>query len=229
MRVFGRLVAVAVALLMAGAVAPAIAPNAAPAPVPRSEPAPWPGGPENAERAPADTFLAQLAATGRFRLGKPNSIALTPDGKAVLFLRSGPRSVVQDLYEYDVPSQKERVLLTAAGILRGAEERLTVEERARRERQRQSARGIVSYQLSRDGRRILVPLSGRLFVVERATGAVRELTGASGFPIDPRFSPDAAQVACVRDHDLYVTDVATGEEHRLTEGGGGDITNGEAA
>lgn len=198
------------------------------APAPQAQPSPRPGGPETADRAPPDTFLAQLAATGRFRRGKPNSITLTPDGKAVLFLRSGPRSIVQDLYEYDVPRRRERVLLTAAGVLSGAEERLTVEERARRERQRQSARGIVSYQLSRDGRRILVPLSGRLFVIERATGTVRELEGASGFPIDPRFSPDAAQVACVRDHDLYVTDVARGEERRLTEGGGGDISNGEA-
>jgi dipeptidyl-peptidase-4 len=181
-----------------------------------------------APEAPADSILAQLAATGGFRRGRPNSIALTPDGKAVLFLRSGPRDVVQDLYEYDVPQRKERVLLTATDILSGADEQLSIEERARRERQRQTARGIASFQLSRDGRRILVPLSGRLFVIERGSGTVRELKGAAGFPIDARFSPDAAQVACVRDHDLYVIDVASGKEHRLTEGGGGDLTNGEA-
>jgi len=178
--------------------------------------------------APLDTFLAQLAATNRFRLGRPNTITVTPDGKAVLFLRSGPRSTVQDLYEYDVRARRERALLTADGILHGANENLSVEERARRERQRQSGRGIVAYQLSRDGQRILVPLSGRLFVIERATGAVRELKSSGGFPIDPRFSPDGAHVACVRDHDLYVTDLATGAERRLTEGGGGAAANGEA-
>ena len=207
MRVFGRLAALA-ALLLALAAAPSSAASAI--------------------SAPLDTFLAQLAATGRFRLGRPNTITVAPDGKAVLFLRSGPRSIVQDLYEYDVARRKERVLLTAAGILAGADERLTVEERARRERQRQSARGIVSYHLSRDGRRILVPLSGRLFVIERATGAVREVQGAAGFPIDPRFSRDATQLACVRDHDLYVTDLATGVERRLTQDGGGNLANGEA-
>ena len=158
-------------LVLSGALASALWAVAAPAP--QAQPSPRPGGPEMVEGASADSFLAQLAATGRFRRGKPNSITLTPDGKTVLFLRSGPRSIVQDLYQYDVPQRRERVLLTAAGILSGADERLTVEERARRERQRQSARGIVSFQLSRDGRRILVPLSGRLFVIERATGAVR--------------------------------------------------------
>jgi dipeptidyl-peptidase 4 len=184
-------------------------------------------GPELRETT-ADPFLSQYAATSRFRRGKPASISLTPDGSAVLFLRSGPRSVVQDLYEYDVATGRERLLLTADSLLAGGDERLTVEELARRERQRQTARGIASYHLSRDGRRILVPLSGRLFVIERTGGAVRELKGAAGFPIDPRFSPDGSRVACVRDKDLHVIDVATGVERRLTHEGGGAITFGEA-
>ena len=199
----------------------------APAPVPTST-RPAPPAEDLTDDAPADSFLTQLAATSRFRRGKPTGIKLTPDGRSVLFLRSGPRSFVQDLYEYDVAKREERVLLTSESILKGAEERLTAEELARRERHRETARGIASYQLSRDGRRILVPLSGRLFVIERATGAVRELKGGAGFPLDPRFSRDAAQVACVRDRNLYVMDIASGAERRLTEGGGGTITYGEA-
>ena len=72
---------------------------------------------------------------------------------------------------------------------------------------RLAARGIASFELSRDGRRVLVPLSGRLFVVERATGDVKELRSAAGAAIDPRFSPDGTRVACVRGGDLYVLDV----------------------
>jgi len=177
---------------------------------------------------PAHSFLAQLAATSRFRRGRPTSISLAPDGSAVLFLRSGPRGFVQDLYEYDVATGHERLVLTADSLLAGGAEQLTVEELARRERQRQTARGIASFQLSRDGRRILVPLSGRLFVVERTGGAVRELKSAAGFPIDARFSLDASRVACVREKDLHVTEIATGVERRLTHDGGGSITNGEA-
>ena len=215
--------------IVVGSVALALVFGSAPSTV--SAPAPAPAGEGVAEPGgdtPADSFLTQLAATSRFRLGRPTSIALTPDGRSVLFLRSGPRSFVQDLYEYDVEAGRERVLLTADGVLRGAEERLSTDELARRERQRQTARGIASYQLSRDGRLILVSFSGRLFVVERAGGAVRELEGAPGYPIDARLSPDGMRLACVRNQDLYVTDIATGVERRLTEGGGGAIKHGEA-
>jgi dipeptidyl-peptidase-4 len=184
-----------------------------------------------AEEAVASTgvadpgFLAQYAATYRFRLGRPTSMTPTPQGDAVLFLRSGPRSFVRDLWQLDVDSGEERVLLTAGSILKGQEERLSVEEQARRERQRLVARGIARYTLSRDGRRILVPLAGRLFVVERADGSVRELKSDAGNPIDPQFSPDAERVACVRDGELHVVDVASGQERRVTSGAGGAIAN----
>ena len=52
-------------------------------------------------------FLEQYAATRRFSAGRPASIKLMPDGSAVLFLRSGPRSFVQDLYEFDVETGEE--------------------------------------------------------------------------------------------------------------------------
>jgi len=179
--------------------------------------------------APGDSsFLEQFASTFRFRHGQPNSVKITPEGDAILFLRSGPRSFVQDLWVYETDRRRERVLLTAESILRGAEEKLSPEEKARRERQRQTARGIASYELSKDGRRILVPLAGRLFVIERSSGDVKELKGAKGDPIDPQLSPDGTQVACVRDGDIYVTDIPSGEEHRLTTGATETLTHGLA-
>jgi len=225
----------AIALLaVATALAAVSGPSAAPAAV--SRPPAGDGGADLREGVSADSVLAQLAATSRFRRGQPVSLAWTPDDRSVLFLRSGPRSFVQDLYQYDIATGREREILTADSLLKGGIERLSVEELARRERQRQTARGIASFQLSRDGRWILVPLSDRLFVVERSSGAVHELARlvmagaktASGPPIDPRFSPDGTMIAYVLDHDLYVRDIATGLERRLTEGGGGAIANGEA-
>ncbi|MCH7592688.1 MAG: DPP IV N-terminal domain-containing protein [Planctomycetes bacterium] len=171
-------------------------------------------------------FIEQYAATRRFSLGRPRSIRPAPDGSAVLFLRSGPRSFVQDLYEFDTTTGRERLLLTADQILQGAEEQLSVEELARRERARMTARGIARYRLSKDGSRILVSLSGRLFVIDRASDGITELSSDKGFPIDARFSPDAKYVSCVRNGELYVTNFATGKEEQLTSGAGGNITNG---
>jgi dipeptidyl-peptidase-4 len=173
-------------------------------------------------------FLEQYAATGRFGSGRPTGIAITRAGDAVLFLRSGPRNFKRDLYEFNVTTGAERVLATAARLLGGAQEKLSAEEKARRERMRLSAGGIASFEISEDGSTVLVPLSGRLFLVERATGAIRELTSKSGSPIDPRFSPDGKQVACVRGGELYVTDIATGQEQRLTQGANATLNHGLA-
>jgi dipeptidyl-peptidase-4 len=183
----------------------------------------------NTVRTEGEEFLRQYAETLRFTLGRPRSATVAPDGKAVLFLRSPPRSFVQSLYEFDCQTGREQVLLTAEKILGGGEENLSAEEKARRERQRIATRGIVSFDLSKDGERILVPLSGRLFVVDRATGKASEVkSSTSGFPIDPTFSPDASMLACVRDGEVYVIELSSGAERKLTRGAGGTITNGEA-
>jgi dipeptidyl-peptidase-4 len=186
-----------------------------------------PGLAKGEDAAPADTFLHQYAATFRFRLGRPTSIQVTPIGDAVLYLRSGPRTFVQDLYSFDPRTKKERVLFTAEQILGGEQEQLSTADKARRERMRLPARGIASYQISRDGRLVLVPLSGRLFVCERESGTVRELESAAG-GLDPRLSFDGNQVAFVREGDLWVTNVTGGPARRLTEHDNPDISWGDA-
>ncbi|MBI2827618.1 MAG: DPP IV N-terminal domain-containing protein [Planctomycetia bacterium] len=173
-------------------------------------------------------FLEAYAATYRFTHGRPAAIEVSRRGDAVFFLRSGPRSFVRDLFEFDTATGKERLLATAAKLLGGGEDKLTAEEQARRERMRLAARGIATYEVSQDGSRVLLPLSGRLFVVERATGAATEMSSKAGAAIDPRFSPDGKFVACVRDGDVYVTEIYAGVERRLTEGATETLTHGLA-
>jgi dipeptidyl-peptidase-4 len=178
--------------------------------------------------AHAAALLDQYAETWRFRLGAPESVRVTPDGREVLFLRSGPRDFVRDLYAFDVATGAERRLLTAAELLGGVEESLTVEERARRQRQRMAAQGIASFQLSPDGARILFPLSGRLYVYERATQRTHIVAPEGGATVDPRWSPDGRSIACVRDGELHVIDAATGTQHAVTAGATEGITHATA-
>ena len=198
------------ALLIWGSLAPAAR---------AAEPSPRPVPPD---------FLDSYARTFAYRLGAPSSIRVPADGKSVLFLRSGPRSFVRDLYELDAVGGEERRLLGAEDLLGGAEEVLSPEERARRERMRLAARGIASYELSRDGRLVLVPLGGKMFVLERASGAVREIAPGDAPPLDPRWSPDGRSVAFVRDGELHVVDLADGRVRKLTDGAGGTVTHGLA-
>jgi dipeptidyl-peptidase-4 len=184
-----------------------------------------------AQTSPHPGFLRLLAETREFRLGRPTGIKPAPDGKAVLFLRSGARDSTLALYEMDAATGQTRTLLTPAHLLQGAEEKLSVEERARRERMRIVDRGFTGFDLSEDGRRVLVVLSGRPYVYHRQgprTGKVQALGGNDPPAVDARFSPDGERAAYVRGHDLYVAEVGSGRERRLTRGGTPELTHGLA-
>src|SRR5437762_6374793 len=153
-----------------------------------------------AQEPPLDTrYLRDHAETRGFMLGRPVKQKPTPDGKAVLFLRAQARVPQLRLYEFDVASGKTRELLTPKKLLQGAEEKLSPEEKARRERQRVSVGGFTDYQLSEDGRLILVPLAGKLYTYDRQKGAVKELSTGKGTLLDPKFSPDGKKIAYVLD------------------------------
>ncbi len=176
-----------------------------------------------------DEFLDQFARTGRLRFGRPVAVTPTPDGKAILFLRSpSGRSPVQDLYEFDAASGTERVLLTAGQLLGEDREHISPQEQARRERARMIGRGIPSFTLSRDGNLILIPLSNRLFLYDRTLRKSREIGSPDAGPrLDARLSPDGGKIGFVRGGDLWIHDTASDREWRLTQAAG-DITYAEA-
>ncbi len=178
---------------------------------------------------PAEPFLERWAKTGRFSWGSPRSVKLLPDGSDVLYLRSGPRDRVQNLYEFDPATGRERLLASAEKLLGGEAEELSAEEQARRERMRISARGIASYSVSEDGSTIVVPLSGEVYLLQRAGGWVKKVPSKVEAPaIDPRLSPDGTKIAAVRGGALYVTDIASGEETRVSPEAAGTVSHGEA-
>src|SRR6187399_346913 len=149
------------------------------------------------EPEPADLrYFRELVETRNYSLGQPVLPKITPDGKAVIFLRGGARDPVLRLYEFTIADGKLREILTPEKLLQGAEEKLAPEERSRRERERQSLRGFTSFHLSKDGGKLLVALSSKLYLISRADTRVTELPGQGW--IDPRFSPDGRAVAAVR-------------------------------
>jgi dipeptidyl-peptidase-4 len=182
-----------------------------------------------ADEKPLDAaFLRTYAETRGFMLGRPSKAKPTPDGKAVLFLRAEPRVPKMKLYEFDTATGKTRELLTPEQVLKGAEEKLSPEEKARRERQRVSVGGFSDYQLSDDGSLILLTLSGKLYVVGRAKGDVRELKTGPGTIVDPKFSPDGKSVGYVKDYDVYVYNLADDKERAVTKGGTEEKSHGLA-
>jgi dipeptidyl-peptidase-4 len=175
------------------------------------------------------SFLKLYAETRGFMLGRPQKPKVTPDGKTVLFLRSEAKVPKLKLYEFDIASQKTREILSPELILKGADENVSPEEKARRERQRISVGGFADYHLNPAGTHVLVKLSNTLYVLDRATGKVQELKGGKdGAIVDPKWSPDGKRVGYVRGFDVYAYDLATDKETAVTTGGTQIKTHGLA-
>ncbi|GAA3375137.1 prolyl oligopeptidase family serine peptidase [Streptomyces sannanensis] len=166
-------------------------------------------------------FPRQSARTQRFTLGAPRSFAVSPDGARVAFLRSSSgtdRANRLWVLHLDEGGQGavERMAADPAALLGGREEKLSAEERARRERSREGSAGIVSYAVDRAVELAAFSLSGRLFAVELRAGTTRELN-VPGPVLDPRPSPDGRHVAYVTRGALRVVGSEGADDRALAE------------
>ncbi len=151
-------------------------------------------------------------------------VSLSPDGQLVAFLRSREDNVdVQDLWAAPTGEGEPYKLIDARALVPDAGE-LSEAEKARRERMRISARGVVEYAWDQQGRYILAPLEGDIFLASRADGKVRRLTETPADEIDAKVSPKGNYVSWVRDQNLVIYDLATGKETPITDDGAGLIT-----
>ena len=151
-------------------------------------------------------------------------VSLSPDGQLVAFLRSREDNVdVQDLWAAPTGAGEPCKLIDARALVPDAGE-LSEAEKARRERMRISARGVVEYSWDQQGRYILAPLEGDIFLASRADGKVRRLTETPADEIDAKVSPKGSYVSYVRDQNLVVYDLASGKETPITDDGAGLIS-----
>ena len=179
-----------------------------------------------------DTFPRQYARTQRFSLGVPRSFQISPDGATVAFLRSkGGSDLVTCLWVLDVGTGTERLIADPARIGAGAE--LDPLEKARRERSRETAAGIVDFAADAQFRRAVFGLSGRVYLADLTAstagdddagdaaaggGGVRELKVRTP-AADPRLSPSGALAAYVCDGALRVIDIDTGDDRAVADPG----------
>ncbi len=173
------------------------------------------------------SFPRQQARSQRFTVGAPRTFAVSPDGSRVFFLRPATAtSRANGLWELNTTTGAERLLADPARLLTDPED-LPAEEKARRERTRESGAGIVAYALSKDANVASFALSGRLFVADLVGGDVRELPTRGGV-IDPRVDPTGQRVAYVTHGTLRVVDLDSGEDYAVAEPDGEDVTFGLA-
>lgn len=155
------------------------------------------------------SFPRHSAKTLRFTLGAPRTFTLAPDGQRLIYVRSASGTDrIGRLYQYDIRTDNEELLVDPLNLLIDGEEQLSPQERARRERTREAAGGITSYSSDKKCEFIAFVLSGRLYSLDVTSKRIREEASA-GIVIDPQFSPDGKSIA-------YIT--PEGELHLSREG-----------
>jgi dipeptidyl-peptidase-4 len=168
-----------------------------------------------------ETFARQEARTRRFTLGVPRAFRVSPDGARVGYLRTrGGGDPVTCLWGLDVGTGAER-LVADPRALGGDEQDLPPEERARRERVREQAGGIVAYATDADLTVAVFSWSGRVYVADMAGDADPREVAVPGPVLDPRPDPAGKRLAYVRAGALRVASLADPADDQVLAGADG--------
>jgi dipeptidyl-peptidase-4 len=157
----------------------------------------------------------------------PRLLKLSPEGRYAALLK--PRAEDRerfDLWAMDTSTGQLRMLVDSTKIGGGE---VSEAEKMRRERARVGgSKGIVEYEWAPDGKSILTPVDGDLYLADVSSGAVRRLTNTPATEIDAHVSEGGRFVSFVRDQNLYAIDLASGVERPLTSEGKDTVTCGTA-
>jgi len=160
---------------------------------------------------------------GELSTPAPSQIRWTPEGNVSFFLSADDG---RDLWLFDTASFEKRVLV-ASDVLEDvapSPSQATAEER---ERTRRTRFGVPDYHWSPDGKSILFTSAGKVLLYDVSTAGLTRLAPSKVNVLDPKFSPDGANIAFVFHHDLWVVPVDGGEERQLTFGGSELILHGD--
>jgi dipeptidyl-peptidase 4 len=171
-----------------------------------------------------DSFPRQQARTRRFSLGVPRSFQISPDGSRVAFLRSrGGSDPVTCLWVLDVGTGQEHLAADPAALAATGDD--PVEERARRERSREQAAGIVAFATDAALNVAAFALAGQVYLADLTSppgspGPPPIPAGPRRIPaqvpaLDPRPDPAGRLLAYVCDRALRITDLATGADSAI--------------
>ncbi len=166
-----------------------------------------------------DLTVERIFGNGDFS-GQSVSVRWMPDGLHWSTIESDSAGH-SELWRVDARTGQREKLVSAAELIKSdSDEPMRIE----------------GYTFSADGRRLLIfaesqqvwraRTKGRYYVFDFPTRRLLPVSDGDGWQMFAKLSPDARQVAFVRENDLFVSDLSSGEEQRLTFDGSETIING---
>src|SRR6266851_4484722 len=149
----------------------------------------------------------------------------TPDGKELSYFetKGDGKDAKTELWVMDAASGERRLLVAADKL----ESILPVDTSRPTQATGLGRRAPSQYQWAPDGAGILFqgPTALAWLDVKSQTG--RTLVSGKATIADPKISPDGRSVSFVRNHNLWLVNLASGEERAITQGGTEEIRKGE--
>ncbi len=173
--------------------------------------------------APTPLTVERIFASGEFRPERADEVRWLDDSTYTA-IEGTASGAGRDIVRYDASSGRRSVLVASTQLIpRGQSAPLEVED----------------YEWSADHRRLLLFTNsarvwrantrGDFLVLDLTTHSLHRLGGSAAKPSTlqfAKFSPDGARVAYVREHNLYVETLATGQVVPLTRDGSVTTING---
>ncbi len=176
---------------------------------------PAPGAPGNKKLT-----LPEIFDSSRFDGRSISDVQWHPGSARFTFSRKNPATGKRDVFLHEVESGAEELLIAGSSLKYGEQ---TIP--------------VSSYSWTDDGRHLLVAgkqeqiwrhsTQGPYYLYELATQELRALAGGSAKLRNVKLAPDGKSVGFVRNHNIFVHHLLTGEERRITEDGTPDVLNGE--
>ena len=158
----------------------------------------------------ADRLTAEAALNPNAWGRRPGQRSWSPDGKRLIYLWDEHGDHKEAFWSLDPETGRKEILVRLADLKQGEEDFV-----------------VAAHQWSPRGDALLLVSGGDLYLFPldlpgngpASSRKLRRLTRTDSAEESPAFSPDGSRLAFVRDFDLYVLDVATGRETRLTTDG----------
>src|SRR5438445_6949211 len=168
-----------------------------------------------------ERIYSQPSLSGRLTRG----LAWTPDGKGLSYFetKGSGKEAKAELWVMDAASGERRLLVTADKL----EGILPVDTSRPIQATGLGRRAPSQYQWAPDGTAILFQGSTGLAWLDLKTQTERTLVSGKATLADPKVSPDGRNVSFVRDHNVWLVNLADGKERAVTQGGKEEIRKGE--